>query len=158
MSLRDVAEVRAGATLIVPCKVKGCGIYFGDMHAMQGDGEIAGHTTDVSGTITAQVHVLKQRTLPGPLLLLVEADLPFLAQPLTPQERSAAQEAPAERDGTCLAGYLTRGQSWCGVVVPATRPLLRAQPGTVVRRSPRSGASAASRRASRCRSSAPART
>ena len=32
-----------------------CGIYFGDMHAMQGDGEIAGHTTDVSGTITVQV-------------------------------------------------------------------------------------------------------
>ena len=51
--------VRAGAVLIVPCKVKGCGIYFGDMHAMQGDGEIAGHTTDVSGTITTQVHVLK---------------------------------------------------------------------------------------------------
>jgi formamidase len=43
----DIDHVRAGSILIVPCKVKGCGIYFGDMHAQQGDGEIAGHTTDV---------------------------------------------------------------------------------------------------------------
>ena len=48
---RYIDAVRAGATVIVPCKVKGCGLYYGDMHAQQGDGEIAGHTTDVSGTI-----------------------------------------------------------------------------------------------------------
>ena len=29
------------------------------MHALQGDGEIAGHTCDVSGTVTLQVHVIK---------------------------------------------------------------------------------------------------
>ena len=38
-----------GAILIAPVKVAGGGIYLGDMHAMQGDGEIAGHTCDVSG-------------------------------------------------------------------------------------------------------------
>ena len=67
----DIDSVRAGAILVVPCKVRGCGVYFGDMHAMQGDAEIAGHTTDVSGTITAQVHVIKKLTLDGPLLLPV---------------------------------------------------------------------------------------
>lgn len=31
--------------LICPVKVKGGGVYVGDVHAMQGDGEIAVHTT-----------------------------------------------------------------------------------------------------------------
>ena len=88
----DIDSVRAGSILVVPCKVKGCGIYFGDMHAMQGDAEIAGHTTDVSGTITVQVHVIKKLTMDGPLLLPVKEDLPFLAQPLTAKERLAATE------------------------------------------------------------------
>lgn len=88
----DIDEVRAGAQLIVPCKVKGCGIYFGDMHAMQGDAEIAGHTTDVSGTITVQVHLLKGLKNDGPILLPVKEDLPFLAQPLSKQERFRAAE------------------------------------------------------------------
>mmetsp|Transcript_107558 Transcript_107558/g.229652 ORF Transcript_107558/g.229652 Transcript_107558/m.229652 type:complete len:461 (-) Transcript_107558:3-1385(-) len=88
----DIDEVRAGAQLIVPCKVKGCGIYFGDMHAMQGDAEIAGHTTDVSGTITVQVHVLKNMKNDGPILLPNKEDLPFLAKPLTKKELMRAEE------------------------------------------------------------------
>lgn len=88
----DIDEVRAGAQLIVPCKVKGCGIYFGDMHAMQGDAEIAGHTTDVSGTITVQVHLLKNFKIDGPILLPNKEDLPFLAKPLTKKEQTLAAE------------------------------------------------------------------
>mmetsp|Transcript_96653 Transcript_96653/g.171910 ORF Transcript_96653/g.171910 Transcript_96653/m.171910 type:complete len:457 (+) Transcript_96653:51-1421(+) len=88
----DIDAVRAGALLIVPCKVKGCGIYFGDMHAMQGDGEIAGHTTDVSGTITSQVHLIKGLNLDGPLLFPVQEDLPFLAKPLSDAEIARAAE------------------------------------------------------------------
>ena len=48
----DIDAVRAGAILVCPVKVAGGGVYLGDMHAMQGDGEIAGHTADVSGTVT----------------------------------------------------------------------------------------------------------
>ena len=55
----DIDAARAGAVVIAPVKVPGAGIYMGDMHAMQGDGEIAGHTCDVSGTVTLQVEVLK---------------------------------------------------------------------------------------------------
>ena len=53
--------------VICPVKVPGGGVYLGDMHAMQGDGEIAGHTTDVSGIVTLQVHVFKGLTLEGPI-------------------------------------------------------------------------------------------
>lgn len=87
----DVDAVRAGAILICPVKVPGGGIYLGDMHALQGDGEIAGHTMDVSGVVTLQVHVIKGLNIDGPILLPVEEDLPFTAKPLTAEERERAE-------------------------------------------------------------------
>lgn len=35
------------------------------MHAMQGNGETAGHTTDVAGIVTLQVEVLKNINIDG---------------------------------------------------------------------------------------------
>ena len=86
----DIDIVRAGAIVICPVKVKGGGVYLGDMHALQGDGEIAGHTCDVSGIVTLQVHVLKGLTIEGPILLPLPDDLPFLARPLSEIERALA--------------------------------------------------------------------
>jgi formamidase len=94
----DIDAVRAGAILICPVKVPGGGVYMGDMHAMQGDGEIAGHTCDVSGTATLEVEVLKGLDIDGPLLFPVADDLPFLARPLTDAERAQAL-ALARRHG-----------------------------------------------------------
>jgi formamidase len=88
----DVDAVRAGAILICPVKLPGGGVYMGDMHALQGDGEIAGHTCDVSGTVTLQVELLKGLGIDGPLLLPLEEDLPFLARPLSAPERTRAEE------------------------------------------------------------------
>ena len=64
----DIDAVRPGAILVAPVKVKGAGVYVGDMHAAQGDGEIAGHTMDVSGSVTLQVEVLKHFAIDGPVL------------------------------------------------------------------------------------------
>lgn len=86
----DIDAVRAGAILICPVKTPGGGVYLGDMHALQGDGEIAGHTCDVSGTVTLQVHVLKGFDIDGPILFPVTEDLPFLAQPLSEAEKMKA--------------------------------------------------------------------
>jgi acetamidase/formamidase len=86
----DIDAVRAGAILVCPVKVDGGGVYLGDMHAMQGDGEIAGHTADVSGTVTLEVEVIKGLELDGPVLFPVLDDLPFLARPLTEEEQAKA--------------------------------------------------------------------
>ncbi len=94
----DINAVRTGAILICPVKVPGGGIYLGDMHALQGDGEIAGHTCDVAGTVTLQVQVLKGLCIDGPVLLPVPEDLPFLAKPFSSEERSRAL-AIARRHG-----------------------------------------------------------
>ena len=87
----DIDAVRAGSILICPVKVPGGGVYMGDMHAMQGDGEIAGHTTDVSGTVTLQVHLMKGLGIDGPIIFPVEEDLPFLAKPISDEERTLAE-------------------------------------------------------------------
>ena len=84
----DIDAVRPGAILVAPVKVKGAGVYVGDMHANQGDGEIAGHTMDVSGSVTLQVEVLKHFAIDGPVLFPLEEDLPPLAKPFTSDEIS----------------------------------------------------------------------
>jgi formamidase len=86
----DVDAVRAGAILVCPVKLPGGGVYLGDMHALQGDGEIAGHTCDVSGTVTLQVEVLKGVSIDGPVLFPLAEDLPFLAKPLSAEEQMRA--------------------------------------------------------------------
>lgn len=87
----DINQVREGSILIAPVKVEGGGVYLGDMHAMQGNGEIAGHTTDVSGIVQLKVEVLKGVHLEGPILLPVEADLPHLAKPFDKNEINKAK-------------------------------------------------------------------
>ena len=94
----DIDAARAGAILVCPVKVEGAGVYLGDMHALQGDGEIAGHTCDVAGTVTLQVEVLTGLGIDGPVMFPVEEDLPFLARPLSATERERAL-ALARRHG-----------------------------------------------------------
>jgi acetamidase/formamidase len=92
----DIDAVRAGAILICPVKLPGGGVYMGDMHALQGDGEIAGHTCDVSGTVSLQVELIKGLGIDGPLLFPLEEDLPFLARPLSATERQRAEALARE--------------------------------------------------------------
>lgn len=92
----DIDAVREGAMLICPVKVEGGGLYAGDMHAMQGDGEIAGHTADVSGEVTVEVNALKNLRLAGPLLLPRIEDLPPLARPLSKSDLRIVKKLAAK--------------------------------------------------------------
>ncbi|WP_254766949.1 acetamidase/formamidase family protein [Salinilacihabitans rarus] len=92
----DVPEVRAGATLICPVKVDGAGVYVGDLHANQGDGELSLHTTDVSGAVTMDVEVIKGLDVDGPILLPNEEDLPFISRPYSDEERERGRDLAAD--------------------------------------------------------------
>jgi formamidase len=94
----DTNTVRDGAILVCPVKVDGAGVYMGDMHAQQGNGEIAGHATDISGAVEVQVDVLKGLTIDGPILFQRPDDLPPMARPMTGEQR-ARVEALAARYG-----------------------------------------------------------
>lgn len=87
----DIDIVRPGAIVVAPVKVPGGGVYVGDMHALQGDGEIAGHTMDVAGTVELQIQLMKGRKLEGPVIFPLVEDLPFLAKPLTEEEKTKAR-------------------------------------------------------------------
>lgn len=92
----DTNEVRAGAILICPVKIDGGGIYIGDCHANQGDGELGLHTTDITAEARVRVNVIKNLQIDGPILLPVAEDLPFIARPFS-QEEIAAGERLAQR-------------------------------------------------------------
>lgn len=92
----DIDAVRPGAVLVCPVKVKGAGVYMGDMHASQGDGEIAGHTMDVAGSVTLQVEVLKNYNNDGPVLFPLLEDLPPMAKPFSEEEKKRAAKLAQE--------------------------------------------------------------
>ncbi len=94
----DSNDVRPGATLICPVEIEGAGLYVGDLHANQGDGELSLHTTDVSGHTELEVEVIKDLDIDGPLLLPTESDLPDIAKPYTDAEREAGADLAAEHD------------------------------------------------------------
>ncbi|MGM0606281.1 MAG: acetamidase/formamidase family protein [Halobacteriota archaeon] len=92
----DIPQVRAGATLICPVKVDGGGIYVGDLHANQGDGELSLHTTDVSGTTELGVEVIPGLDIDGPILLPPIEDVPFIAKPYSEAEIDAGRDLAAQ--------------------------------------------------------------
>jgi acetamidase/formamidase len=87
----DIDSVGEGAIVIAPVKVAQAGIIVGDVHAMQGDGEIAGHTTDVSAEVTIEVEVIKKLANDGPILLPLMEHLPPLARLPSNEELEAAR-------------------------------------------------------------------
>ncbi|OAJ61363.1 acetamidase/formamidase family protein [Paraburkholderia ginsengiterrae] len=91
----DTNSVREGCILICPVKVPGAGVYLGDMHAQQGNGEIAGHATDVSGETEITVEVIKNLALEGPILLQNFDDLPPMARPMSALQRQKVAELGA---------------------------------------------------------------
>lgn len=87
----DTNEVRPGAILICPVKIDGAGVYIGDCHANQGDGELALHTTDITAEARVRVNVIKGLALDGPILLPVAEDLPFITRPFSKEELEAGE-------------------------------------------------------------------
>jgi acetamidase/formamidase len=99
----DCDAVREGAVFVVPVKVDGGGVYIGDSHANQGDGELSLHTTDITADVQVRVNVLKGLELDGPVLLPVAEDLPWIARPFSAQERERGRRL-AERYDVRPAG------------------------------------------------------
>lgn len=111
----DIDSVREGAVLIAPVKLDGAGVYAGDVHAQQGDGEVAGHTTDISAEVKVRVNVIKDLNLKGPLLFLPLEDLPPLARPFCAEEWALVKSLANEygfRTRTIVAspGYRNRSE------------------------------------------------
>jgi formamidase len=55
----DVKQMQVGTTLLLPCFVDGCGLFVGDVHFAQGDGEVSGTAVEMGATVTVRTEVLK---------------------------------------------------------------------------------------------------
>ena len=64
----DTSDAREGATVYLPIFHEGAYFYFGDVHALQGDGEITGSGIETSADITLQIDLIKDKKIEWPRL------------------------------------------------------------------------------------------
>ncbi len=64
----DTSEVREGTTVYLPVFHEGAYFYFGDVHALQGDGEITGSGIETSADVVFVLDVVKNKTISWPRL------------------------------------------------------------------------------------------
>ncbi len=64
----DASDVTEGTTVYLPIFHEGAYFYFGDFHALQGDGEIAGSGLESTADVTFQFDLIKGRTIRWPRL------------------------------------------------------------------------------------------
>lgn len=53
----DVKQMQVGTTLLLPCFIEGCGLFVGDVHYAQGDGEVSGTAIEMGARVTVRVDV-----------------------------------------------------------------------------------------------------
>ena len=64
----DAPEVREGTTVYLPIFTDGAYFYFGDGHARQGEGEVAGTGLETSMDVVLQLDLIRGRTIDWPRL------------------------------------------------------------------------------------------
>ncbi len=62
----DASDVREGTTVYLPVFHDGALFYFGDVHALQGDGEIVGSGLETTADVTFQFDVIKGKAIRWP--------------------------------------------------------------------------------------------
>jgi amidase len=68
----DCKEVRAGSTLVFTAQVKGGMVGMGDLHALQGDGEISGQGIECDAEVLVRFRKLPEPLSPRPVVLRPE--------------------------------------------------------------------------------------
>ncbi len=65
----DFREITAGTTLLLPVWVQGAYLSFGDIHALQGDGEVNGTALEVTAEVSLRIKVVKGISAEWPRLI-----------------------------------------------------------------------------------------
>jgi formamidase len=53
----DIKQMQVGTTLLLPCFIDGCGLFVGDVHYAQGDGEVSGTAIEMGARVTVLTKV-----------------------------------------------------------------------------------------------------
>ena len=54
----DVQQQQIGTKIVFPCFIDGCGLFAGDIHYAQGDGEVSGTAIEMGSVLTVRVKIL----------------------------------------------------------------------------------------------------
>ena len=65
----DTPDVKAGCTVYLPVAEEGGMFGVGDLHALQGDGEVCGQGIEIAGEVTVRLQVMKGSMGVGPIIL-----------------------------------------------------------------------------------------
>ncbi len=57
----DVQQMQVGTTLLLPCFIDGCGVFVGDVHYAQGDGEVSGTAIETGPIVTVTTEIRKNQ-------------------------------------------------------------------------------------------------
>ena len=55
----DVQQMQVGTTMLFPCFIDGCGLFIGDVHYAQGDGEVGGTAIETGAVVTVVTEIRK---------------------------------------------------------------------------------------------------
>lgn len=55
----DIRYLQAGVSIYLPCYLPGCGLAIGDVHYIQGDGEVSGTALEMDATVVLTTEVIK---------------------------------------------------------------------------------------------------
>ena len=55
----DVQQMKVGTTLLLPCFIDGCGLFVGDVHYAQGDGEVSGTAIEMGAVVKVTTEIRK---------------------------------------------------------------------------------------------------
>jgi formamidase len=55
----DVQQMQIGTTMLFPCFIDGCGLFVGDVHFAQGDGEVGGTAIETGAVVTLTTEIRK---------------------------------------------------------------------------------------------------
>lgn len=64
----DTPDVKAGSTVYLPVAREGGMFAVGDLHALQGDGEVSGQGVEIAGEVTVRLEVMKGNMGMGPII------------------------------------------------------------------------------------------
>lgn len=53
----DVQQMQIGTVLLVPCFIDGCGLFVGDVHFAQGDGEVSGTAIEMGAVVRVKTEI-----------------------------------------------------------------------------------------------------
>jgi len=97
----DVKQMQVGTTLLLPCFIDGCGLFVGDVHYAQGDGEVAGTAIEMGAKVTLEVSVR-----PGMSLSMPEFEGGAQLKDIEPTAFHATMGLPLKEAGE-IPPYLT---------------------------------------------------